>query len=34
MIGVGAVFPLYAGLQKRAPRWIQKTGFEWLFRLI
>jgi N-acetylglucosaminyldiphosphoundecaprenol N-acetyl-beta-D-mannosaminyltransferase len=34
MIGVGAVFPLYAGLQQRAPRWIQKNGFEWLFRLI
>ncbi|MBW4553041.1 MAG: WecB/TagA/CpsF family glycosyltransferase [Aphanocapsa sp. GSE-SYN-MK-11-07L] len=34
MIGVGAAFPIYAGLQQRAPGWIQKNGFEWLFRLV
>jgi N-acetylglucosaminyldiphosphoundecaprenol N-acetyl-beta-D-mannosaminyltransferase len=34
MLGVGAVFPLYAGLQKRAPRIIRDSGLEWLYRLI
>ncbi len=33
MIGIGAVFPLYAGLQKRAPRWVRESGLEWLYRL-
>ena len=34
MIGVGAVFPIYAGLYKRAPKYIREFGFEWLYRLI
>lgn len=34
MIGVGGVFPVYAGLKKYAPQWIRQTGFEWLYRLI
>jgi N-acetylglucosaminyldiphosphoundecaprenol N-acetyl-beta-D-mannosaminyltransferase len=34
MLGLGAVFPLYAGLQKRAPRYIRESGFEWLYRLV
>ncbi len=34
MLGLGAVFPLYAGLHRRAPRLIRLSGFEWLFRLI
>ncbi|MEO0924346.1 MAG: WecB/TagA/CpsF family glycosyltransferase [Cyanobacteria bacterium J06643_13] len=34
MIGVGAVFSMYAGLTPRAPSWIQRAGLEWLFRLI
>lgn len=34
MIGVGAVFPIYARVLKQAPKFIQNTGFEWLFRLI
>lgn len=34
MLGVGAVFPLYAGLQKRAPCIIRDSGLEWLYRLI
>jgi N-acetylglucosaminyldiphosphoundecaprenol N-acetyl-beta-D-mannosaminyltransferase len=34
MIGVGAVFPVYAGVYKRAPGWIREAGFEWLYRLI
>lgn len=34
MLGVGGVFPVYAGLQKRAPRWIRESGLEWLYRLV
>jgi N-acetylglucosaminyldiphosphoundecaprenol N-acetyl-beta-D-mannosaminyltransferase len=34
MIGVGGVFPVYAGTLKEAPKLIQNTGFEWLFRLL
>ncbi len=34
MIGVGGSFDVYAGVVKRAPRWLQKSGFEWLWRLI
>ncbi|MGD1918962.1 MAG: WecB/TagA/CpsF family glycosyltransferase, partial [Pleurocapsa sp.] len=33
MIGVGAVFSMYAGVNPRAPQWIQKVGLEWLYRL-
>lgn len=32
-IGVGAAFDFHAGLVRRAPRFIQRSGFEWLFRL-
>ena len=34
MLGLGAVFPLYAGLHKRAPQWARESGLEWLYRLI
>jgi len=34
MIGLGGVFPVYAGIHKRAPRMIRDLGFEWLYRLI
>jgi N-acetylglucosaminyldiphosphoundecaprenol N-acetyl-beta-D-mannosaminyltransferase len=34
MIGLGAVFPVYAGIQTRAPRIIRDLGLEWLFRLL
>jgi N-acetylglucosaminyldiphosphoundecaprenol N-acetyl-beta-D-mannosaminyltransferase len=34
MIGVGAAFDFHAGLKTQAPRWIQRSGMEWLFRLI
>jgi N-acetylglucosaminyldiphosphoundecaprenol N-acetyl-beta-D-mannosaminyltransferase len=34
MIGVGAVFAVYAGLYQRAPRYIRDLGLEWLYRLI
>ena len=33
MIGVGGVFPVYAGLQRYAPRWIRHMGLEWPYRL-
>ncbi|NBD31933.1 MAG: WecB/TagA/CpsF family glycosyltransferase [Cyanobacteria bacterium] len=32
MIGLGAVFPTYAGVQKRAPAWMRELGLEWLYR--
>ena len=34
LIGVGAAFDFNAGLKKRAPLWMQKSGLEWLFRLL
>lgn len=34
MVGVGAVFSMYAGIHPRAPRWIQQVGMEWLYRLL
>ena len=34
MLGVGAAFDFIAGNKKHAPRWIQKIGLEWLFRLL
>lgn len=33
-MGVGGAFDVLSGKIKRAPLWMQKTGFEWLFRLI
>jgi N-acetylglucosaminyldiphosphoundecaprenol N-acetyl-beta-D-mannosaminyltransferase len=33
MIGVGAAFDFHSGRVKQAPRWIQRSGFEWLYRL-
>ena len=33
MIGVGAAFDFLSGKKPQAPRWIQRSGFEWLFRL-
>lgn len=34
LIGVGAAFDFHAGTTPRAPRWMQRSGLEWLFRLI
>lgn len=34
LIGVGAAFDFLSGTKKQAPRWIQRSGFEWLFRLL
>jgi N-acetylglucosaminyldiphosphoundecaprenol N-acetyl-beta-D-mannosaminyltransferase len=33
-IGVGATIDFLAGHMKRAPRWMQMTGLEWLYRLL
>jgi N-acetylglucosaminyldiphosphoundecaprenol N-acetyl-beta-D-mannosaminyltransferase len=33
MIGVGAAFDFHAGKVRQAPRWMQRSGLEWLFRL-
>jgi N-acetylglucosaminyldiphosphoundecaprenol N-acetyl-beta-D-mannosaminyltransferase len=33
MIGVGAAFDFHSGRMRQAPRWMQRSGFEWLFRL-
>ena len=30
--GVGAAFDFHAGRVRQAPRWVQRCGFEWLFR--
>ncbi|UWM85189.1 WecB/TagA/CpsF family glycosyltransferase [Rhizobium sp. SRDI969] len=34
LIGVGAAFDFHAGLKRQAPRFIQRSGFEWVFRLL
>lgn len=33
-VNVGAAFGFIAGTVREAPRWVQRTGFEWLFRLV
>ncbi len=33
MLGVGAAFDFLAGSKPQAPRWMQRSGLEWLFRL-
>jgi N-acetylglucosaminyldiphosphoundecaprenol N-acetyl-beta-D-mannosaminyltransferase len=34
LLGVGGAFRVTAGLQRRAPVWMQKAHLEWLYRLI
>ena len=34
IIGVGAAFDYHAGTTKRAPKWMQDCGLEWLHRLV
>ena len=34
LIGVGAAFDFLAGIKKQAPRWMRRSGLEWLFRLL
>ena len=33
LIGVGAAFDFFSGRVRQAPRWMQRSGCEWLFRL-
>jgi N-acetylglucosaminyldiphosphoundecaprenol N-acetyl-beta-D-mannosaminyltransferase len=33
MIGVGAAFDFHSGRIQQAPRWMQRTGLEWFYRL-
>jgi N-acetylglucosaminyldiphosphoundecaprenol N-acetyl-beta-D-mannosaminyltransferase len=33
-MGVGAAFDFVAGVQRRAPTWMQRLGLEWLYRLL
>ena len=33
LIGVGAAFDFHAGLKRRPPRIVQRSGFEWAYRL-
>src|SRR5262249_31695771 len=33
-IGVGATIDFLAGRMKRAPRWMQRAGIEWTYRLL
>ena len=32
-LAVGAAFDFLSGMKPQAPRWMQRTGLEWLFRL-
>ncbi len=34
MVGVGAAFDFHAGVARRAPLWMQRSGLEWLHRLL
>jgi len=34
LLAVGAAFDVHARRRRRAPRWMQRTGTEWLFRLL
>lgn len=34
MMAVGAAFDFHAGTVKKAPKWMENSGLEWLFRLI
>lgn len=34
MLGIGAALDFHAGRVARAPRWMQRAGLEWLFRLM
>lgn len=34
MIGVGAAFDIHAGTLPQAPKWMQRSGLEWFYRLV
>lgn len=33
LVGVGAAFDFHAGVKRQAPRWVQRSGLEWAYRL-
>lgn len=33
LVAVGAAFDFHAGVLRQAPRWMQRSGLEWVFRL-
>jgi len=33
-LGLGGSFDVYCGSKRRAPRWMQRSGLEWLFRFL
>jgi N-acetylglucosaminyldiphosphoundecaprenol N-acetyl-beta-D-mannosaminyltransferase len=33
-VGVGAAFDFLAGTRPEAPRWLQRAGFEWMYRML
>jgi exopolysaccharide biosynthesis WecB/TagA/CpsF family protein len=34
MVGIGGTFNFIAGRVKRAPKWMQKSGLEWIYRIV
>jgi len=34
MVGIGGALPVYAGLQRRAPQFMQRLSLEWFYRLL
>jgi N-acetylglucosaminyldiphosphoundecaprenol N-acetyl-beta-D-mannosaminyltransferase len=34
LVGVGAAFDFLSGSKRQAPRWMQRSGLEWLFRVL
>lgn len=34
MLGVGAAFDFHSGRKTQAPRWMQRSGLEWLYRTL
>ena len=34
LVGVGAAFDFLSGNKPQAPRWVQRSGLEWLYRLV
>jgi N-acetylglucosaminyldiphosphoundecaprenol N-acetyl-beta-D-mannosaminyltransferase len=34
LLAVGAAFDFHSGRKRQAPRWMQRAGLEWLFRLL
>jgi N-acetylglucosaminyldiphosphoundecaprenol N-acetyl-beta-D-mannosaminyltransferase len=34
LVGIGAAFDFHSGRKPQAPKWIQKAGLEWIFRLL